>query len=611
MDDKFRLGKTIYLVILFVLVIGILFGFINSNYILKFLPKDTVVGENRDQPKITRLSKTAINQLEKETYLLIYNDQDPESIALKDNINQTLLYMKKEVNIVKLSEIPVSFNHYKNIIIAFEQVSKIPNLSKLEIYTAKGGKVFFAIRPEKNDNLQNLYRKLGTYEVGDFITPKGIKLTSNVLINQKDLKMNDGEITDNSSLQIGLNDHSKIYMKSIDQVPLLWDTPYKKGKFMIFNGTMLSTKESRGLITGALSLLNEEYIYPIMNMKVAFIDDFPSPVPEGKNKVIYDEYRRNISSFYEDIWWPDIIKGASKYNVKYTGGVIQTYEDKVTPPFSSDSHEKTRFVQFGRELLKMGGEIGIHGYNHQSLTINPKAVEDLNYNAWHNQGDMEESLKTTENYMKKLFPNYTLKTYIPPSNRIDSVGEAALHHVIPSIKILSSLYLPDEIEYSTVHEFEKGKYFTHLPRITSGFQYTKQMKWAMENGITSIGVFSHFIHPDDVLDVNRSSKKNWEELEKEYNHLLRDIYSNYPWLKSRTASNAGIQLNNYLNAEVYIKEHSDRITVNIDRFAGEMSFVLRTQRKIAKLQNCVVRKIDQDVYFVEAKKATFEIGLVD
>ncbi len=34
------------------------------------------------------------------------------------------------------------------------------------------------------------------------------------------------------------------------------------------------------------------------------------------------------------------------------------------------------------------------------------------------------------------------------------------------------------------------------------------------NGITINGVFSHFIHPDDILDPERNHGLSWESLKK-------------------------------------------------------------------------------------------------
>lgn len=608
MNEKFSLGKSIYVVIGFVFVFGLFIGGVNSNYVLKYFPNGISVEKEQI---ITKLSDQAVKDFNNEEYLLIYNDENPGSVGIKDNIAATLDYMKKKVSTVTHSNLPPSFDEYKYVIIAYEEVSNLVNQNILDSYMEKGGMVFFAIRPELNGSLQNFYQKLGISEIGKFVTPNGLTLNSNVLIKQKNLTMKREEITANSSLSVKLAENCNIHIESIDQVPLLWEVPYKNGKFMVFNGTMLATKGSRGLITGALSMLNKNYLYPIMNMKVFYMDDFPAPIPKGKNKRIYDEYRRDIPSFYQDIWWPDIQRGAAKYDVKYTALVIQSYEDDITPPFSEDKQERNSFIQFGRELLKMGGEIGVHGYNHQSLTVDPKIVEDLGYHTWKSQADMEESLNTVEDFIHDLYPNSELKTYVPPSNRIDTLGEGAVTNALPTINVLSSLYLPDSEGKAAVHEFAQGDRFIYFPRLTSGYEYTQKKKWFMVNGVTSLGIVSHFIHPDDILDNERSFGKSWGELGKEYDRFLHEVHSDYPWLKSTTANNAGKQLVNYLNAEVFINDEGDRISVQIDRFPGEMSFILRTNKKMGKLVDCEVKKVDKDVYFIKAKRASIEIGLVE
>ena len=112
------------------------------------------------------------------------------------------------------------------------------------------------------------------------------------------------------------------------------------GKIVFFNGTMLTEKMNRGLITGSLSFLNEDFIYPIINTEVNFIDDFPSPVPEGFSPSIKEEYNMTTKDFYREVWWPDIQKFGSKYDLKYTGLIIQNYSNKVTPPFNTVDSSK-------------------------------------------------------------------------------------------------------------------------------------------------------------------------------------------------------------------------------------------------------------------------------
>ena len=123
----------------------------------------------------------------------------------------------------------------------------------------------------------------------------------------------------------------------------------------------MADKPNVGLLAGILSLTSDTYVYPTVGAKVFIIDDFPAPVPEGIFPRLYDEVHLTTADFYRNVWWPQMLANAKRYGFKYTGVVIETYGNQVKGPFAPMSD------RYGRELLKSGGELGIHGYNHQPL----------------------------------------------------------------------------------------------------------------------------------------------------------------------------------------------------------------------------------------------------
>ena len=148
-----------------------------------------------------------------------------------------------------------------------------------------------------------------------------------------------------------------------------------------------------------------------------------------------------------------------------------------------------------------------------------------------------------------------------------------------------------------------------LPRITSGYSRTDIHDWYITNAITSIGVFSHFVHPDDVLDKERSNNKSWSELVKDFQLMLEELYEQYPWLRSQTASEAATSLESYLQTDVYISHTDKKVTGYMNNFSEDMYYILRTNKKMTSLVNCTVEKIEEGVYLVHATGAKFEIGL--
>ncbi|QOR66400.1 DUF2194 domain-containing protein [Cytobacillus suaedae] len=604
MIETFKIKRTMYIILLVVFIVGMMIEVARSNTVLQFNP----FAEQAETFEPISLPESLTSTLDQETFLLLKNPDSEISVQLSANISQTLAYMQKEVEEIQASGLPESLTSYSGIIITFEDVSLFEDFWKIEEYVNDGGSVFFALRPGLSTDLTDLYGKIGIAEPGVFGTAHGIEFLSNLLIKNKGLVM-ESDFLENSSLTVKLKPETKIHMKSVNHIPLLWDVSFGKGRFVVFNGTMLLSKNNRGLLTGAISLMKEDMIYPIFNMKLAYIDDFPAPFPKGVNKDIFEEYGLDIEDFYRNIWWPSIQKGAAKYDLKYSGYLIQTYNDRVQGPFETNNREQYNMIKYGRELLKMNGELGIHGYNHQSLITDVDKVADLGYNAWGNKEDMVEALKQVSKFVQDVYPAVTMQSYVPPSNIIDETGLAALQETIPSIKVISSLYLAGEAGRSFVQEYTLDETFIHLPRLTSGYKYTDMNKWTIANALTSIGVFSHFIHPDDILDKERAYFMSWEELSKEYDGMLHSINTEYPWLKSRTATEAGNWLKHMLNTEIYMEKKEDQINVYIDEFPGIVYFILRTDKKVTDTKECTVDKIDNGVYLVTAKKEIIKIGL--
>ena len=67
----------------------------------------------------------------------------------------------------------------------------------------------------------------------------------------------------------------------------------------------------------------------MINGSVFYLDDFPSPVPSGDGTYVKRDYGTSIQEFYSNIWWPDMLNLASQYGLKYTGVMIENYEDKT------------------------------------------------------------------------------------------------------------------------------------------------------------------------------------------------------------------------------------------------------------------------------------------
>jgi len=89
--------------------------------------------------------------------------------------------------------------------------------------------------------------------------------------------------------------------------------------------------------------------------------------------------------------------------------IIETYNDRVKPPFNNPPEmDADNLIIYGREILRNNGELGIHGYNHQSLAERGYIKQDLDYKPWEKE-DMAGSIREVLRFARSGFPEYSFK----------------------------------------------------------------------------------------------------------------------------------------------------------------------------------------------------------
>lgn len=587
-------------IILFVILLGSILQSIRMGILIDWSKSKNYVNEINYSNAVT-FSKDIISQYEEGTILILY-DNSETSLRIKQNLSSMLSGMKKKFYEYSVDDFDGNYINYSNVIVTFEKWDSLYEIDKLFAYIETGGKVLFAVSPDNTTNsFMKYYRKLGVYEYGDYVKYDGIKVISEILINS-----NNEEFLDNrlfaSGLSVRLDTSCSVYAVSEKGNPLVWGRDLGSGHLVVFNGYILEDKINRGIIKGMLCVLNETYLYPIINAKVIFIDDFPAPFYGGdKDEQLLKNYNRKYKDFIRDIWWPDMVAVMSAYNLVYTGMYIQTYNDKVTPPFENINSQTDNLRIYGRELIKKG-ELGFHGYNHQSLVVDQNVADIFNYYAWNSIDDMIMALKQSKSILEKTLPEYKIYSYVPPSNVLSKEGRVALKAVFPDLKVISGLF-NEEDEYSLFQEFSIGEDgIVDFPRFSSGLIYDSNIKWLVFNGISNMGVFSHFIHPDDVIDEERGQGLSWDELQRNFTDIMSDLSNKYGWLESLKSSQAAEKTKNYVYTELHYKYNHDSIKVLCNNFTSELDVILYSKKGVRPSADYHSIKISDNYYLLKLKR---------
>ncbi|WP_444671163.1 DUF2194 domain-containing protein [Flavobacterium columnare] len=304
-------------------------------------------------------------------------------------------------------------------------------------------------------------------------------------------------------------------------MPLLLENNIGFGKVICCNSSKIFEKRDRGLLFTFLLRGLSGIPYPLANTSTIFLDDFPSPLYDVKLEPIKTEYNLTMNEFVYKKWWPDMKKIAQKYNIKYTALLAFDYDDIRRAPFSFKQWDFAKMQGTGKtqkgtsnflthDLLKDNHELGFHGYNHVSLLKEE----------WENPEEIFFSLKATKKkWLVNNFGDFPV-SYVPPSNYIDPYGIVQLKKGMPSLKYFASLYLGDKKEGGD-REFDFEPFHKDLfdyPRISSGFYFNDEKYYNIFSTYLYTGVWTHFVHPDDVFQIGNAKEKK----KKKYHYELRN-----------------------------------------------------------------------------------------
>ena len=265
---------------------------------------------------------------------LVITDSDQAGVEdVKEQFDQILLDMKiahRDVDLALdgVDAIP-SLTSFDRVILLMPSLDGLgTHLSDIMSWVSAGGSLMLAMPPDNSSYLQVIAPKLGIESAGyDYVKAESI-------VPSEDFMLGGGEryeLSDpfDSSLSVSLRETARVWAKTGDAgAPLIWSNDCGSGRTVVCN-IGIYDKVMRGFYAAAISLLGDATAYPVINSAVFYLDDFPSPVPSGDGTYIKRDYGLSIADFYTKVWWPDLQKLAQKYGIRFTGVMIENYEDAV------------------------------------------------------------------------------------------------------------------------------------------------------------------------------------------------------------------------------------------------------------------------------------------
>jgi hypothetical protein len=465
-------------------------------------------------------------------------------------------------------------------------------IDKLIDFVSTGGTIFLPFASEDH-RIAYLIGFKPTAEYATDTKSSGFHFNSPVLPNMKDSNYGD-DVVHFGFAKENFNKNIRVLATAVNNpnYPLIIENVVGKGKVFFYNTSDALEKIDRGLLFSGILKGVEGIPYPIANTSTIFLDDFPSPVYNIKSEPVTSEMDMTITDFVKKVWWPDMIDLAKKYKINYSAMIAFDYKNKVDPPFIFDqwdvnkirSNKKIEPIAdwLVRDVAKNGHELAFHGYNHVSLK------KEL----WPNQQFIGTSLKAVQKKWEVSNYGPMPVTYVPPSNIIDKEGVRLLKQGMPSLQYMCSLYL-GAIEEGGGREFDFDPYdkgFFDYPRISSGFYLNAKTKYSHESMYLFTGIWTHFVHPDDIYQIpagfNKSSQGEYElrngrglgwkktkgkniGLLTEFDDYLKEMTTAFPQMRFVNTSQGGSIVNDWRASK--FKHSSDEGSYTVAEISSDKS----------------------------------------
>ncbi len=555
---------------IFVGIIGLFFMMIRSDLLLKYRYF------NEAQPVSTvQSSENNEASYHQPAFLLLVGEDQPQLVkTLENNLTQ----MGKKVKTRPINENFTTSTEYEGIIIATEKIDDLPDIQSLLSYVETGGSIFFAIRPSPGSGLASLYQQIGMVEMGAFIETSGIELTEPFFTSSEGQSFPSDDIR-NSSLSARIGKQASLIAQSSDGTPLLWSSKYGDGKFVFFNGTILADASQSALFTKGIQLMVPTFIYPVVNAKVTALEGFPFQT----NNNIHKDSGMTNENFMRHVVWSELQRLEAKYDLNYTASFVAANDEMKAEKqaFELDRVRENTIV-YGRELLRMGGELALQGYTNAP-------IEGLEVSA------VKQQMTMTSDQLEQSLPGYEIKTYIPVKQSDHLTHYTVIKDVYPDLQtIMTDVEKPSLFDQNTAV----------LPRQLQGFQVDSYSKWLAYNGLFTTGFLSHAVTPQLLLQ-----DEDVDDYLQQFSELQSNLKKDVPWLRYVKVSDTLDDVQNYVENIVTEEHTNDEITFHLNKLNAPAYFFFSSEKPVSSVENGKITNVGQNLYLIETNQLTFTIRL--
>lgn len=461
-----------------------------------------------------------------------------------------------DVNKVKKQDLVIFCNTF---------IQSYVDLADLEKFIATGGRIILAAGLAEGSEESKLWPVFG-------IKKKSVGEDYHNLMFKKSLlpvQPEEAYYNKNShSVRIEVSTDAAIYIQDAENnVPIVYTYDWKSGSVCFINGLFLADICYMGLLSGAISVLLPDFIYPVLGVKSVFIDNFPI-ITSANDKLCRQLYGYSVNGFLLDVVWPTFQGVFLRTDTPCTSSVL------AASSFSKDfgTVDDASFVSVGKSVLQFNGELA-YGAN---CSENGKVVFNK---------------KLTDQFSKE-FSSYTVQGLTIENDNFSpkmlDVPNADIHTVRG---LLGS---------SNMRFYWNDKY-TIFPAATKGNSMEDGNLFSIYSTLGAYGMVSH------VFDVNKLIAKDgnttaWDLGKRQISLFESEVLTYVPWLESRTLSQTNDDVRSYLDMDYGWTKSGSRIELNVSNVVKDQAFFYHTNSRIVDAKGVTYQDVGNGYYLLHIQE---------
>lgn len=451
------------------------------------------------------------------------------------------------------------------VIFCDASVSRYADPGELEEFIDGGGRVILAAGLAEKDEDLRLWSVFGIREKSAGEDCHDLIFEKPLLPVQPEQACYNGN---SDSVRLEVSNDASVYIRDAENgVPILYTYARQKGGVCLINGTFLADIRCMGFLTGAISALLPDFIYPVLGVKAVFLDNFPVVTP-AEDALCRRVYGYSAEGFVRDVVWPDFQGVSLRTDTPYTASARVAASSKKSFGTAGDA----LFMAIGKSVLQFGGEL-IYAAN---CPEDGKVVFDEDF-----IGRFSE-----------MFPGYIVQGLAMEAGCFfPEILE------VPGADVRSVREMPGSGDMRL--SWEDGR--SVFPAATEGNSMEDGNLFAVCSVLGAYGMVSHVFDVGKLMAGDEDTDV-WDVEKRQIGLFESEVLARAPWLEGRTLTQAGGDVRSYQDMDYDWTMSGSRVELGCSGAAEGQAFFYHTGSRIVAAKGLTYQDVGNGYYLLRIRE---------